>query len=237
MIKFATCNDFVQLRSLNQEYVLGPHMAWTLKQFDVLYVMGKIKSLNAKRLLEIGGGLELCFDRWLSGEYDYQMIDKPDHFYDPNIFRKSVAERKNTKFIEGLIGENDANVPADYFDLIFSVGSVLTSTPATMRNAAFKSMIRALRPGGRIIHFIHLHLTETLTLAHLIRNDAEAAGFAHLEPPNFDYKLWGDPVLLESMEMVYEGYITRGAADRWDRPRKIEYQYANLVIELVKPSA
>ena len=86
-----------------------------------------------------------------------------------------------------------------------------------------------------MIHFIHLHLTEELTFAKLLRKDIEDVGFQRTEEINLRWSLWDDQILLETFEMVYEGYLARGAEDMWSNLKKVQYQYGNLIIEYTKP--
>lgn len=234
MIKFASCNDFIELKCDYNSNIISEHMAWTLKQFDILHIVKFINENKPGRVLEVGGGLELYFDKWLANACEYHMIDKPGHFYSEQLFDEISQKRNNTYFINGLMGEFTKGVSQNYYDLIFSVGSVLTSTPANIRTNALKEMFDALKPGGTMIHFIHLHMTKELTLAQLLIQDSIAAGFL-TGNVSLDWSLWDDPILLETLEMVYDGYLTSGSEDRWTNRRHVQYQYGDLIMMLNKP--
>lgn len=79
MFRIARSKDLIQLKTKYKQYHFSPDELhpnnWGLKQMGHLFCSDQILCLKPERVLEVGAGLNLFFDRHFGSEFEYWMID------------------------------------------------------------------------------------------------------------------------------------------------------------------
>jgi len=222
--RLATCADFVLLRSRFKEYawdakdthlltlkypgVIFPEgQAWGLKQMGNLFCIDRIQRSGARKILEVGAGFNLYFDRRLGAEYEYWMIDEAG-FYEADVFAAAQKRRLHTRFVNGLLGEFSKDLSNEYFDVVFSV-SVLEHLPLNRIDPACQDMFRLLKHGGYVVHSVDLSPASTKTHGVKYLQALRDTGFIFHSPPQIEWHFHTDPerqILLEPLSLVYRFY-------------------------------
>ncbi len=205
--RFATSRDLIELKSKYPNDLFATYQ-WGLKQAGTLYCIDKILKTESEVVLELGAGHTLFFDQYFyskaSKSHEYWVIDSKG-FYDLTTIELTQISRKNTKFVDNLLGNFDPKLPANYFDLVFSI-SVLEHTEGRFRKSVCQDMYRCLKTGGYIVHSL-----DTITgspLGKLWFKDLVSVGFNfNIEHPDLTLDFNSeDGILTEPLESVLQAF-------------------------------
>jgi len=213
--RLATSRDLIDLKSKYPNDLLVTYQ-WGLKQAGTLYCVDKILKTDSQVVLELGAGHTLFFDKYFfskaSKSYEYWVIDSKG-FYDPTTIELAQVSRKNTKFVDNLLGNFDPTLPDNYFDLVFSI-SVLEHTEGRFRKSVCQDMYRCIKKGGYIVHSL-----DTITgspLGKLWFDDLVNAGFNfNIDQPELSPDFYSeDGILTEPLDSVVQAFGGKTLAPR-----------------------
>ncbi len=179
----------------------------TLKPLGYAHMVNLIEAFKPKRVLEVGHGAGSYLFDIFSDKIEFWGLD--DTIEDNAVTADSLAETKktypNVRFVTGLLGQNNPELPDNYFDLVCSV-SVLEHIPHEHLDAVFKDTYRILRPGGIVSHsydIAYRYDTSKVFSAY------ESNGFEWLKPRHTMNVFWDDRIneydkesLLDAFERV-----------------------------------
>lgn len=255
MFRLATNLDLIQLKIRYQDYWLSDidiqilkekdahfkyfvnDMTWGLKQMGHLFVVDAITRYAPKTMLEAGGGFNLYFDRHFSHQVEYWMTDQSG-FYNQNLFTKAMETRHNTRFVNGLLGDFNADLKDNYFDLVFSI-SVLEHVKAGQIKPICDDMFRMLKPGGVCVHTIDLTPFGTGTHGMAFYKYLIEAGFKLDVLPDLDWnfnKPAKKQILLETLAAMYTNYAGRRDT-MWEKPNPLTPHTGTILVLCRKPEA
>jgi SAM-dependent methyltransferase len=221
MFRFARCHDLISLKIKHQDrwsqesdmalirmkdkhFKYYDFFRWNVKEMGTLFCTDQILSNNCGKLLEVGPGYNLYFSRNYSKSHEYWMIDRRD-YYPEAIFNRALKKRKNTTYVEGLMGDYLSELSNNFFDIVFSV-SVLEHVPESQLVQCYKDMFRVLRPGGIIAHSIDVAFSETETLPENHLKAIKEAGFFVEGEIDWKWQLGSDTekaTLVQPLSNVY----------------------------------
>lgn len=230
MYRFATCNDLIRLRSTYPQLKFENVYPWGLKHLGYLYVYEQLLNLpKGLKVLEIGAGLSLVFDKLLGSIFDYHMIDTPG-FYVQEDFQTKMNERNHTTFLSGLIGKDSSFINNDSFDVVFSV-SALEHVPTDEIRAVCTEMYRILKPGGVMVHTIDIFCEErTESVGMKYYQELKASGFIIENSADMQWCVTGaKTVLFEPLEIVYKYYLGK-KDDLWTNPVEVPGHSAAILL-------
>lgn len=103
------------------------------------------------RLLEIGGG-ESRIIKELRTKYEMWNLDKLEG---SGFGPKNLIVSEGFNLVQDYIGNHSPNLPASYFDLVFSISTIehIPQDVATVNNV-ISDIMRLLKPGGYSLHCI-----------------------------------------------------------------------------------
>lgn len=221
MFRFARCHDLISLKiKYKDRWSQESDMAlikmkdkyfkyfdffqWNVKEMGTLFCTDQILNNNCQKLLEVGPGYNLYFDRNYSKTHEYWVIDRSD-YYPEKIFNKALKKRKRAIYIEGLMRDYLSELKNDFFDIVFSV-SVLEHVPEDKLINCYKDMYRVLRTGGIIAHSIDVNFSKTETLPPNHLKAIKKAGFVVDGEISWKWKLGGntqEATLTQPLANVY----------------------------------
>lgn len=154
----------------------------TLKGIQDGWVLSILKGKEDLKLAEIGGGksrvlpaLSQCNECW--------NIDKLEGL---GAGPKEASDISGVKLIRSYMGEFDAAIPDNYFDVVFSI-SVVEHVPKDFLEKFFSDCYRILKPGGIMLHAIDLYVsdfpTENGKIIDTYRETIDSLGFEWFAPP------------------------------------------------------
>jgi len=154
---------YLELKRKYPQFKFDYPRDWSLKEYGTLFVYDLILSGKAKRVLEVGCGYDTFFSKEMSNiGVEHWAIDKSNNYLgigsDLSRFNSAVDERRNfgSRFINGLLGDNLAELPCNYFDVVFSV-SVIEHIDDSAMQPVVNDTKRILRPGGVSVHSIDIY--------------------------------------------------------------------------------
>lgn len=124
-----------------------------LKNIQDLWVFDKVRTSEACRIAEIGGGVSRIL-RVLDPSNELFNVDE---FLGNDGGPKDVDQIDNVKIIKSRLGLFDSDLPTNYFDIVFSV-SVMEHVPSSDLPEFYQDMYRILKPGGIAYHAIDAYL-------------------------------------------------------------------------------
>jgi 2-polyprenyl-3-methyl-5-hydroxy-6-metoxy-1,4-benzoquinol methylase len=193
MFRFAKCKDLIDLKlkhrdkwSIKYDMYLIKTMdkkfkyveevfQWNLKEMGRLFCTDNIVKPRRKKILEVGAGYNLYFDRIFGKNHEVWMVDNAN-YYNEKVFRRALKKRKRTRHVIDLMGNFSNELPNEYFDIIVSV-SVLEHVPQDNLENCYKDMFRVLKPNGIIAHSIDIDFSETESLPKNHYEAIQNAGF------------------------------------------------------------
>ena len=225
--RIATCNDLIWFKSRHHEFFSSESedyskkhygLGWGLKAFGYYYVLEYLKRFQPGRVLEIGAGQQIFFsDRCRELGLEYWVCDD-GHFYSDAAISKH-ANRPDTIFVYGQVGQYLEALPTDYFDLIFSI-SVVEHVPDKNLKDFYSDIRRMIKKpinaksGGRMIHTIDLPSCPGFEAQlHHLRIGSQA-GF--IVPSELQLLHPHDIPLMEPLEIQYIYYSGKDR-DMWDK--------------------
>lgn len=166
---------------------LNPYGANSLKHVQDAWILANIRQHTGSRILEVGGAdsrvlkvLDPSNEKW-----------NLDEFKGVGHGPKTVFHIEGVKNLRSKLGDFSPGLPADHFDVVFSV-SVVEHVPsgAPLQNF-FADAMRVLKPGGVTLHAIDLYLTDKGAYPNADRLRqylaiAESTGLKWIEPPAID---------------------------------------------------
>lgn len=235
MFRLANCNELISLKCKYSNFCFNDENAWGLKQMGTLFCVDTIMTKKAKIILELGGGNNLFFDRRFGDSHEYWMLDRSG-FYEAKTFQASQNKRKNTSFVDGLIGDFIEKLPNDYFDLVFSI-SVLEHVLYENIDNVCKDMYRVLKPGGYIVHSLDLDPKAANTQGKKYLDCLKDSGFVFEQLPSdleWEFNHPDKITLLEPLSIVYK-YYYRKKDDLWSNPKTVYTHYGTILVLARKP--
>ena len=163
-----------------------------LKEIQDTFIMSLLRSVQGKRILEVGGGTSRIA-QLLAQKNEVWLIDgyegkdggpaKP-----PNL--------PGVKIVVGYMGQFLKELPDAYFDYVFSV-SVIEHVVAANYMACFKDIARVLKPGGETIHAIDLYLyDDAYESDHAIRFQDRIAVYLNTPNATAGVLQWKEPPVI-----------------------------------------
>ncbi len=176
----------------------------TLKPLGYAHMVNLIETFKPEGILEVGHG---------AGSFLFEMfMDKIEIWgLDDTIENNAVTEDSltktrrafpNVKFVTGLLGQNNTELPDNYFDLVCSV-SVLEHIPHEHLDSVFKETYRILRPGGIVSHSYNVSYRYDTSK---VFNAYESNGFEWLKPKHTMNVFWDDRICQNDKEELLEAF-------------------------------
>jgi len=158
------------------------HSLKGLQDAYILSLLGKKKDL---KIAEVGGGNSRVLTV-LKKHSDCWNIDK---FEGVGLGPIKVKKQRGIRIIHSVIGEFDASIPDNNFDVAFSI-SVVEHVPVDSLGDFFKDCYRILKPSGEMVHAIDLYVSDVPE----VRNkkvdkyivEVENAGFNWFKKPTIN---------------------------------------------------
>lgn len=252
MFKLAMNKDIIELKAQHRDHwlteedyamnkVRDPNwtytedLQWGLKQLGNLFCWDQILQHGGSKILEVGAGFDLSFDRRLGEEKEFWIADSTG-FYAIELIEEA-NRRRGAKFVDTLLGLFNEDLPDDYFDVVFSV-SVLEH--GTNENFPFvcKDMYRVLKSGGICVHSIDVMACYTEAQGNLYYNTLCNAGFQidgglgeirWLISPDGGMSIFTEP--LSTVFTYYRG----PSAEPWNNPAMPQSPFGTFLIVAKKP--
>ncbi|MEO8446316.1 MAG: class I SAM-dependent methyltransferase [bacterium] len=160
----------------------------TLKPLGYAFIFELIEAFKPKRVLEVGHGAGSFLFSTFKDKIEVWGLDA--EVKDSSV---SVEDLKNVRiwhpevrFVEGLLGSNLAELPDNYFDLVFSV-SVVEHIPEEVLPSVFKDAYRILKPGGIFAHSYDVYYGQNVKA---LFDAYETAGFDWLKQKDTMNVFW-----------------------------------------------
>ncbi|MEQ8557175.1 MAG: class I SAM-dependent methyltransferase [Henriciella sp.] len=126
---------------------------YRLKGIQDTFLYSDTMGFKDKKILEIGGG----DSRLLRKLNEHNECWNADKFEGYGIGPKEEIDIKKVKNVNVFLGEYSDQLPAEYFDYIFSI-SVVEHVPNDMLEDFFLDCSRVMKPGGYMTHAIDLYV-------------------------------------------------------------------------------
>lgn len=126
---------------------------YTLKGIQDAFILDALSGVKGKRILEIGGGKS----RVLTVLAPDNECWNAEPFEGRGAGPKRVDKIKGVKRVSAYLGERSAELPANYFDCVFSV-SVVEHVELEELEAFFEDCARVMKTGARMLHAIDLYV-------------------------------------------------------------------------------
>ncbi|MEM7708758.1 MAG: methyltransferase domain-containing protein [Pseudomonadota bacterium] len=125
-----------------------------LKHIQDAWILSKLAGVREQKILEAGGGFGRVL-RTLDGNERWN-LDKPNGS-GRTVDTKKIVMPKEFHVISTYLGEYNDEVPAEYFDFVFSI-SVIEHIPKDHIDNFFADHFRILKAGGLGYHAIDFYL-------------------------------------------------------------------------------
>jgi len=231
MFELATTDTWWRIAKFHPQ--LSNH-SFVLKPCGSAQAVHLIEKYACRRALEIGhGGHSFVYN--IAAPLGIELWGL-DRVHDGVVSQADIDQLKvwhpNVRYVEGLLGQNQSELPEGYFDILYSI-SVLEHIPHDELHAAFAEAFRLLRPGGIFFHSYDVYFGMDLSPVFLA---LQGAGFEWLKPvytmnvfweswlPNWNenslHSAFGK-ILLENPMCVAEQYMHQ--IPRPERPAPVNY--------------
>lgn len=149
------------LWQIAKKYPVLSNQPNTLKPLGYAHMINLIESFDPKTILEVGhGGGSFLFKLFKEKKEMWGLDDILD---DSQVNPRGLQYIKNinpeVKFIKGLLGTDNKELPDNYFDMVCSV-SVIEHIPHENLNSVFEETFRILKPGGIAAHSYDVYYTQ-----------------------------------------------------------------------------
>jgi 2-polyprenyl-3-methyl-5-hydroxy-6-metoxy-1,4-benzoquinol methylase len=200
--------------------------------FAAVQQWARLRAAPGLRIADVGGDQSRLIPMLQAarpGFYDCTIIDT----WETSIGNGTVArpaDLPGVTLIDALLGTEAARarIADDSFDIVVSI-SVAEHVPPEALAGFFADALRICRPGGRIVHYIDIHLTDS---------PRSARGEIHLAAAN---AALGAPLLAMPDWRARAGHVSSpdGMMFRWgergdDMALRASHQAVSLVIEMQK---
>ena len=234
LFRYATCEDLIALKANLPHFCYCEpssldSLTWRLKEMGRLFCIDLMQQLEPGKALEVGAGGSTYFDEAIGQTWESWMIDKPG-FYSKEQYELWLKNRKNTKSVEGFMGEFLEELKPEFFNLVYSV-SVLEHAPLGDLDLIYADMYRVLKPGGFMVHSID---TSDLEAGNCHYESIKKAGFALPDAPDLTISVRrsdnGSATLLEPLAVVFCNYFGRKRPDMWTKLVTIPNHYTTILV-------
>lgn len=184
MLDIITKKEYFQW--LDKDYVI--RRDGCLKDIQDGFIISILQDYQGKRVAEMGGAYcRVMRDFYHSMEcWNIDKLNFKDKV--PKVFREG-----SIKHINSYIGDFSEELPADYFDLVFSI-SVLEHIKKDDMTNVFLDIFRILKSGGKSYHAVDMFLgaaveSNTHVINYRLKNFlqlVEETGFQLIEPGIMD---------------------------------------------------
>lgn len=140
-------------RKLQEE--VGQRHTFHLKSIQDLVIYDHLRSLEGKKIAEIGGGNSRILAK-LATRNDCYNIEK---FEGQGGGPVSVIDLPGVTNIPVFLGEHSGKLEKDFFDVVFSI-SVIEHVPNKMLADFVREGISILKPGGLWLHAIDIYIED-----------------------------------------------------------------------------
>lgn len=224
--------DMVLNHMTHPDYHFSEDFQWNLKQMGSLFCLDIIKEHKFNKLLELGAGFNIFFDRYFGQKTEYWMVDKDGHYNQPAMTAAKHL-RKNTKHINALMGENSEMLSNNYFDILFSISAIEHIDKNEIQSVC-DDMYRVLRSGGHCVHALDVHHHETQELGSLWYNCLINSGFSFKEQLDIEWRIGSnteETTLFQTLNCAFGGWNKVN----WQNPRVVNYPTGTILINAIKP--
>jgi 2-polyprenyl-3-methyl-5-hydroxy-6-metoxy-1,4-benzoquinol methylase len=160
----------------------------SLKGLQDAYILSLLGKKMGLKIAEVGGGNSRVL-AVLKKHNDCWNIDK---FEGVGLGPQKIKKQRGIHIIRAFIGEFDASIPDNYFDVAFSI-SVVEHVPVDSLGEFFKDCYRSLKPSGEMVRAIDLYVSDVPE----VRNKkvdkyiiaVENAGFKWFKKPAINSKI------------------------------------------------
>lgn len=156
----------------------------SLKGIQDAWILLLLQGKANLKIAEIGGGES----RVLQVVKEQNEVWNIDKLEGAGKGPTEVSESSQIKLIRSYMGEYDASIPDNYFDILLSI-SVVEHVPADGITDFFKDCYRVLKPGGMMLHAIDIYIYGTPGKREVVdkyRSAVELAGFQWDKSPAID---------------------------------------------------
>jgi ubiquinone/menaquinone biosynthesis C-methylase UbiE len=168
MVKWATQKDVDDGKKIVDELrkrylpilnLIGEDLLCVYKQFELPYIVRRIKERNVKTVLDFGTGTS-CLPAYLDS-LGYEVWCLDDGSWHPEVNEKNYNETYQSKvvYIVADLLKKPNCIPDDYFDVIYSA-SVLEHIPNPQEY--LKILDKKLKKGGLHFHIIDAKIPEDI---------------------------------------------------------------------------
>ncbi len=128
----------------------------SLKGIQDGYILSFLDKAQGQKIAEIGGGNSRVLQK-IKTTNECWNIDK---FEALGNGPTDIKQADGIKIIRQYLGKFDKKIPANYFDVVFSV-SVVEHVETLLLEDFFKDCYRILKPNGEMIHAVDLYVGES----------------------------------------------------------------------------
>ncbi len=224
-----------QLWEIARKHPLLSHHPFTLKPLGYAHMINLIENFKPSTMLEVGHGTGSFIFRTFKDKCEMWGLD--DELEDSRVSAEGMIFFKeinpHVKFVKGLLGNNTAELPDNYFDFVCSV-SVIEHIPHENLKSVFEETYRILKPGGIVSHSYDVYVNQNTKP---VFDAFENAKFEWLKPKktmNVYWEQWlemEDEDIKEKMltKIVFENPLFVAENYMWQTERKLRGTPPNYV--------
>ncbi len=178
----------------------------TLKGIQDAWIVSLFLNKKDLKIAEIGGGDSRVLDRFKQKNECWNI----DKFEGIGQGPTKIPEMSNIKIVPSYIGDFDPNIPANYFDVVFSI-SVIEHIPRNNITEFFGDCHRILKHGGIMAHAIDAYVSDLprpqrLQIIDQYIKTVEDQGFEWSEPPKVDKNLRFKSYFASNSDLTMAGW-------------------------------
>jgi hypothetical protein len=128
----------------------------TLKGFQDTFILFTLKDIGGSRLAEAGGGNSRVLPKLAAAGNECWNVDRMEGFGGGPV---GVAKQPEYRLVRSFIGDFTPDLPANYFDVVFSI-SVVEHIPSEAYRDFVLDSVRILKSGGLFVHAIDVYLPD-----------------------------------------------------------------------------
>lgn len=210
MFRLTTNADLIDLKMTNPGDIFPTNKAfewsWGLKSFGYMLAFREALKLRTElgrvSILEAGIGLGAILYHKVREFADFVGVDQVG-FYSEDAFRVACDQRKEMRFVDGLMGDFNSAIPDSSIDLTCSI-SVLEHVPQDKIDSVVADLARVTKSGGRFVHTLDVHRGKR-AVWEAYKNALDNNGFKFDQPPQpIDFTV--DGLLYEPLAVVFRAY-------------------------------
>lgn len=164
---------------------------YTLKPLGYAFIVELIEAFKPKRVLEVGHGSGSFLFNIFKNKLELWGLD--DEVKDSSVSPEDLENVKlwhpEVKFVKGLLGTNNTQLPDNYFDLVFSV-SVVEHIPEEILPNVFQDAYRILKPGGIMAHSYDVYFGQSTKNLFDAYGKAKFEWLKHKDTMNVFWEKW-----------------------------------------------